>query len=64
MTQIKNRLETFIGFLTFLSVLIRVIRVNLWLSFFFSQLVPWVEFHFLCKGGWMTHNCNILSLRE
>src|SRR6266536_2118915 len=33
MTQIKNRPETFIDFLTFLSVLIRVIRVNLWLSF-------------------------------
>ncbi len=31
------------GFLTFLPVLIRVIRVNLWLSFFF-QLVPSVGF--------------------
>jgi len=31
MTQIKSRPETFIGFLTFLSVLI---RVNLWQTFF------------------------------
>ena len=32
------------GFFNFLSVLIRVIRVNLWLSFLLSQLFPSVEF--------------------